>query len=444
MKKTWIITGTTVTGALLLVTFFFNQSEPVPAVQLHRQDVIATLTVTGEVQGDTSIDFSPPVTARITNITVEEGDLIEPGQLLVQLESDEQKAQLQQALAQVRQSQEAYLNLKQGTRPEEILYRKQRLIEAEHRIEEAEAALRLAGAQLIDASKNAKRFQELFRQELISAQENDNAQLQESTGRQKVEQAKATLRAVKNQKVQLVTQLNEAENGPTRPELAAAYAAYVAAQDNAKAVRAQVRDYAIRSNLHALVVDRPKDPGDLGRPGESILTVVDPHTLEVLCSVEENDLSKVQVRDSALVVLDAFPDVALKGKIKRIGHQVNQDNGTVEAHVTLLDSEWPKLKGIGLMPGMTADVSILTRRLKQALILPASAVKKEGSRWFVYQIQNQRFIKKEVQGERLSMENFRINAGLNEGDWVASIANDTLLSKKKVHPVQQTAENKKP
>jgi hypothetical protein len=115
----------------------------------------------------------------------------------------------------------------------------------------------------------------------------------------------------------------------------------------------------------------------------------------------------------------------------------------VEAHVTLLDSEWPKLKGIGLMPGMTADVSILTHRLKQALILPASAVKKEGKRWFVYQIQNQRLLKKEVQGERLSMENFRINTGLNEGDWVANIANDTLLTKKKVHPVL-VPENKKP
>ncbi|WP_303674562.1 efflux RND transporter periplasmic adaptor subunit [Vampirovibrio chlorellavorus] len=444
MQKKWIITGIVLTGTALCLTFLVNQGEPVPAVQLHRQNVIATLTVTGEVQGDTTIDFSPPVTARITNITVDEGDLIQPGQLLVQLESDEQKAQLQQAMAQVRQSQETYLNLKQGTRPEEIQYRKQRLIEADHRIEEAQAALNLAEAQLIDARKNARRFQELFQQELVSAQENDNAQLQASTGSQRVEQAQATLRAVINQKAQLITQLTQAENGPTRPELAAAFAAYRAAQDNAKAVRAQVRDYAIHSNLYALVVDRPKDPGDLGRPGESILTVVDPHTLEVLCSVEENDLSKVQIRDTALVVLDAFPDVALKGKIKRLGHQVNQDNGTVEAHVTLLDSEWPKLKGIGLMPGMTADVSILTRRLKQALILPASAVKKEGNRWFVYQIQNQRIRKKAVQGERLSMENFRVNAGLNEGDWVATIANDTLLTKKKVHPAPPTTDNKKP
>ncbi len=436
MKKNWIITGIALAGITIGIIFLFNQSEPVPAVQLHRQDVIATLTVTGEVQGDTTINFSPPVTARITNITVNEGDLIQPGQLLVQLESDEQKAQLQQAMAQVRQSQEAYLNLKQGTRPEEIQYRKQRLIEADHRIQEATAALKLAEAQLIDASKNAKRFHELFQQELVSAQENDNAQLQASTGSQRVEQAKATLRAVVNQKAQLITQLNQAENGPTRPELAAAYAAYLAAQDNAKAVRAQVRDYAIRSNLFALVVDRPKDPGDLGRPGESILTVVDPRTLEVVCAVEENDLPKVQVRDSALVVLDAFPDIALKGIIKRIGHQVNEDNGTVEAHVTLLDSEWPKLKGVGLMPGMTADVSILTHRLKQALILPAAAVKKEGKHWFVYQIENQRLIKKAVQGERLSMENFRVSGGLQEGAWVASIANDTLLTKKKVHPAQ--------
>ncbi|WP_373531533.1 efflux RND transporter periplasmic adaptor subunit [Vampirovibrio sp.] len=444
MKKSWLIIGCLALALLAAVWWLRGQEALVPAIQLHREDVTATLTVTGEVRGDTTVSFSPPVTAKITRILVDEGDRVQKGQLLAQLENRETRAKAQQAQAQVKQARQAYANVAQGTRPEQVLYQEQRYAESTQRVEQAAAALAVAKAQAVDAGKNAQRFQQLFKQELVSTQEYEAAQLQRTVSQKTVEQRQADVVAVKRQQSQVAAQLQEARNGPTRPQLGEAREGVTVAQDNANAVLAQLNDYKMVSSISGVVLERFKDPGDLGRPGDAILKIVNPETLEVVCSVEEKDLAKVRVGDLAYVVLDALPDVGLQGKVRRVGSQVNPDNGTVEARVILLPSAWSKLKTVGFLPGMTADVNVITGHLKQALVIPAAAVKNENGRWFVYLLREKRFVKQFVQGERISIENFRVAQGLKEGDWIAALANEKLLEKRNVKPVKATEQSAAP
>jgi len=423
-----------------------RQSEPIPAIQLKREDVIATLTVTGEVRADTTVNFTPAVTAEITNITVDEGSLILPGQILVTLNNTQQKAQVQQARDQYRQAQEAYANVQQGTRPEQLLYQEQRYAEAIHRVSQAKAALSAATAQRKNDVANARRFQELRDQDLVSVQEYDNARLQAIVARRTEEQQKLALEAAKRQQSQIAAQLHEAQNGPTRPEMEEAAAVAKSARDNIQAAAAQLDNYKIVSNFRGIVVERLKDPGDLGRPGDAVLKAVNPETLQIVCDVEESDLAKIKVGNTAKIVLDALPDKVLKGKILRIGKQVKPDNGTVESRVVLLPSEWAKVSGTGLIPGMTADVNVITGQLKSALVLPASAVKSRNGQWLVYVFSGQQLRPRTIRGERISMEHFRVTDGLQAGDWVAQVANDKLLEKKNVKPVaaQTTARPEPP
>lgn len=435
MKKRWWIIGT---AALALAGVFWlagNQSEPVPAVQLQRENVIASLTVTGEVRADTTVNFTPVVTAEITGINVDEGSFIHPGQVLITLNNAQQQAQVQQARDQYKQAQEAYANVRQGTRPEQILYQEQRYAEAAHRVSQAESALNAAIARQKNDIATANRFQQLHKQDLVSAQEYDNAQLQALVAKQSTEQQKSALEAARKQQTQIAAQLREARNGPTRPELEEAAAAAKSARDNIQAAIAQSNNYQVISHFQGIVVERLKDPGDLGRPGDVILKAVNPETLQIVCDVEENDLAKVKANDAAYIVLDALPDKVLTGKILRIGKQVNPDNGTVESRVALLPSEWKKVAKTGLLPGMTADVNVITGQLKNALVIPASAVKNRNGQWLVYVFKGQRIQQKAIQGERISMENFRVTSGLQSGDWVAQVANEKLLEKKNVKPV---------
>jgi multidrug resistance efflux pump len=438
MKKRWFLIGGILAVLLTLgVVALVSQSEAVPAIQLKWENVIATLTVTGEVRGNVTVDFSPPVTARITRLLVDEGDVIRPGQLLAQLDDAPVRDQLSQSEAQAAQAQAAYANVLQGTRPEQIAFQEARVREASRRISETRASLASAEAQAQQSVSNAQRMQNLYRQEFISAQELENAQTQVSVTTQEVHRLRANLNTQRSLHAQALSQLAQARNGPTQPEIRevaeSARAARVAVQE----VADQLANYRIVSNINGIVIQRVQDSGDLAAPGQVVLRAVKPETLQVFCSVEENDLAKVRVGAQAYIVFDALPETAIAAQIIRIGSRVNPENGAVEVRAVPSRTAWKKLSGIRYMPGMTADVNIITGRLKNALVLPATAVRNNNGTLSVYVFRNNRLVRQVIVAERLSVENYLIRSGLQAGDWVAATANDTLLGKKRVKPIPQ-------
>jgi HlyD family secretion protein len=435
MKKRWWIVATVAALILLGIWFMGGAKESVPAIQLKSENVTATLTVTGEVKGDITVALSPPVSAKITDIQVDEGDTIVPGQLLVALETAPVRSQLSQAQSQVAQAQASYQHVVEGTRPEEIRLWEERYREAGQRITQAQAALASAQFKAQDAIRNAQRFESLRLQQMVSIQEYETAQTQADMARQEAARLNADLAASRRQRAQIEAQLAEARKGPTRPEIQTAASATEAAQANVQTIREQLQDYRIVSPMHGIITERLQDPGELARPGQAVLKAVNPASLEVVCDVEENDLAKVQAGEQAYVVFDALPDKALEARIKRVGSEVNPDNGTVEVRVVLEPSAWGKLKGLRLMPGMTADVNVITEHLTNALVLPATAVHTEGNQRLVYVFEQNRLKKRPIQAERISVENFRVISGLQPGDWVAATASDKLLEKRNVKPV---------
>lgn len=435
-KKPWLIIGAVVlAGILALVVFMFLQGEPVAAIQVKREDAIATLTVTGEVQGDTTVAFSPPVSARINAIHVDEGDAIHPGQLLVQLDTDQVEAQVREAQARAAQAQASLANVRQGTRPETIRLWEERYREAGQRITQAQSSLTAAQSRAQEAASSARRMEALYRDHVATAQEYERAQTEAEVTRRETERLRTEVAATRTQRAQIAAQLSEARQGPTNPEIREAAAARQAAEANVRAAREQLEDYRIYSSTAGIVTERLQDPGELAVPGQPILRAVNPATLEILCSVEENDLPKIRVGDTAYTILDALPDRALESRVKRIGSRVNPQSGTVDVRVVLTSQAYGKLSGVTLMPGMTADVNVVTERLHDAVVLPATAVRSIGGQWMVYVFEGNRILRKPIRAERISVENFRVISGLQPGDWVAATAGDNLLKKRRVRPV---------
>jgi HlyD family secretion protein len=439
MKKRWLLIGGIVLAGLVILGVFLmaTQPEPVPAVQLKRENVVATLTVTGEVRADTSVGFSPPVSAQITTVNVDEGDLITPGQLLATLETEQVRHQIAQAEEQAVQAQEQYRDVAQGTRPEQIRLAEERYREAEHRISQSQAALSAARSRAANEVRNAQRMRSLFQDGYASEQEYLNAQTQADASRQEVSRLEADLSAVRRLRAAAAAQLEEARTGPTAPEVEQAAAAARAARSNVSHVQARLKDYRIYSTIRGLIVERLRDPGDLATPGQPILRAVKPETLEIVAALEEADIPKVHADDRAYVILDALPETALDAYVRRVGSQVNPQNGTVDLRVVLRSEAWNQLQGVRLMPGMTADVNIVTGRLQDVVVLPATAVRNEGGRLVVYAFRDHRVARVLIRAERISVENFRVISGLQPGDWVAAVASEKLLDKRRVRPVPE-------
>ncbi len=434
-KRWWLIPlglGLLAVLAVWLMRLF--APEEILAYQARKEDVLVTLTITGEVQADYAVSVSAPFQARIVQVAVDKGDILTQGQLLVQLEADESQAQLSQAMAQARQARAALAFLEQGTREEELARLEARAFEAQQQVNEAQARHQAAQADYEQAQRYVERLEPLAKQGAISANEFDEARSRRNAAREQTESQRAAIAVARARLTQAAEELRRGRSGPTSPELAEARAAYNAALAQADQIRARIKDRFIESPLNGVVLNRLLEPGDIAAPGSPILRIADRNTLEVVGFIEESDLSRVAVGNTAYVVLDAHPDTALPGIIRRIGNEVNPENGTVEAEVDLKPEDLAA-QGITLLPGMTADINIITGELKDAMVLPSTAITKRNNRFWAYVISGGRVHEKPVNARRVSLEYYQILDGLEPGQWVARTADPELLGTLRAKPV---------
>ncbi len=98
----------------------------------------------------------------------------------------------------------------------------------------------------------------------------------------------------------------------------------------------------------------------------------------MLAEVKERDIGSVKIGQEASFTVIAYPGETFRGKVTRIGNQVEAESRTVEARIETNNLE-KKLK-----PGMFADVEITTTVIDDALVIPESAVQSEQENQIVF------------------------------------------------------------
>ena len=417
-------------GGFLWMKF---QPEPVPAYALERQDIVATLTVTGEVEARQQMDVTAPFNARIDDIPVREGDGVVAGQVLVVLEQDELQARLLEAQGRLGQTQAALQTLQQGTRPEEIARLRGLVQETRATITQNEAALTAAEASLVDDQRNAQRLQRLYQEGAVSQRELETAETRLQNTRAEVSRLQASIQGSQSRLRQTQAQLNQAIAGPLSSELSELRAARDAAAGAAQQVQAQLTNRIIRAVSHGVVTRRDLDPGDVVVAGNRILQVANRDTLELVADVQEADISRIRINALSYVVLDALPEQTIQGRVTQIGSEVNPENGTVDVRVQFniqTGSETP----LQVMPGMTADVNIVTERLQKALVVPAIAVEQTNGKHAVFLFKDGRVVRHPIRVRRISTEFFEVVEGLEPGDIVTREVRPRYLEGKRKRP----------
>ena len=218
-------------------------------------------------------------TGRIQRILVEEGQRVQAGELVAELDPVRYEAAAAQATAQADAQKEVVARLLAGSRPEEIA-------EARARVKAAEAVLR-------EAEVTHRRTKILAQSQYVSQQQLDNAEASLST-------AKANL----DREQQALTL---AVKGPRQEDIDAARAqlkAYEAALEKAKEELADTRLYAPEQ---AVVQDRILEPGDMASPQTPVFTLALDNPIWVRAYVSEPDLGKIAPGMRAEVKTDSFP-----------------------------------------------------------------------------------------------------------------------------------------
>lgn len=250
-----------------------NKATEVRIEGVEKRDLVASVTASGQVAAHSKVDVASDITGRITNLAVKEGDWVKKGQLLVQIDPQQYEAALQRA---------------------------------EAGLANAKASAAQAGANFDQAQSSYSRSQEIRKANpsLVSAEQ--------------LEQLKTA--------VDVNTALVDA------------------AKHNVEQAQAGVRDAQVqldKTSVYATMAGRVTRlnveqgetaiMGTLNKDAATLLTISDMSQLETKVKVDETDVSRISVGDSAVIQLDAFPDTTFLGRVVQIANSSVRGASTATA-----------------------------------------------------------------------------------------------------------------
>src|SRR4051794_8860875 len=359
-------------GLVALAVRLFSSS--IPEVQTVRAASVSSsssgdtvLQAAGYIVAHHTISVNSKVTGRIAWIGVEKGDKVRAGQVLVRLEDQEFRAQVEQARGAVEMAKARLQQLEHGSRPEEI--------------EQANANLDEARANRANAKATLDRTKPLVVQGVFSKQQLDDAQAKYDAALQHEQSLEKTFRLSKI--------------GPRQEEIESARGSLDQAQGQLAYAESQLEATQIRAPVTGTILERTAEKGELvtaefasgadtGGPRGSVVTLADLTDLQVELDISQNDFAKLGPTQKAVLSTDAYPDREYKGMINEIAPMANRQKATVQVKVKVLNPD------DYLRPEENANVRFLADEksgsrqiVSSGAVVPISAVHDSGGKRMV-------------------------------------------------------------
>lgn len=403
-KKIFISIGAIVLLLILLAIFGKKDKKGIQVAveKVSYRNIVEEVTASGTIYPENEVKISPDVSGEITELYVKEGDTVRKGQLLVRINPDIYQTQLEQA--------KAGLNNAKATS------------------ENIQAQLLRTKANVENQKKNFEMQEKLYKDKVISQQEFNNAQAQ-------YEMAKADLQAAEKQ------------------ALASIY--------NTRSVEANVAQAG--KNYQRTTVVAPTDgvvTGLVSKKGERVvgtaqmagtemMRISDLSRMEVRVEVNENDIVRVSVGDSAGIEVDAYNGKKFKGIVTEVANSSKSSSSLVsteqvtkyEVKILILQSSYEEVmkENGGKMPfrpGMSSTVHIYTNQESNVLAIPVSSVtlkeKKDNAaekEEVVFVFANGKAVKKAIKTGIQDTRYIKVLEGLKKDEQVISAPYEAINMK---------------
>lgn len=355
----------------------------------HARPLVARVASTGHIEPKRSVDISADISGRVVELAVEEGEDVREGDLLLVIDPLQYRAAVEQARAGL----------------------------SEARAREAQAR-----AAFLQAERDATRLETLEERapDLVTDQEVELARTEAETRR-------ALWQAAEHAVEQAEAALAQAEDRLAKT-----------------VIRAPMSGRVTRLNVdegETAVV------GTISTPGTLLMTISDLSVMEAVMEVDETDVPRVALGDSASVEIDAFPGRRFSGRVTKIGNSSirprepraaagsSGSERAIDFEVRITLDDPPE----GVRPDLSATADVVTAVRPAALAIPITAVtlveaermpsellgpeeadgtRREVEGVFVVEEDVARFRPVEVgiAGE----SHFEVLDGLAEGEWVVS------------------------
>jgi len=408
MKKTLVLFGV----LIFLTALYFSDGEseapPKPTFKLaevKKGPMSTKISATGIVEPNFKVEVKSKASGEVLSFPFLEGDKVEKGTLLLELDkSDEKrnvakaKADLSKATAKLKKSETALLLQKTKYKTD---------------IKTSQSGVISAIASLKESEDKLKRQIELFEQKVVSQESLDTAKTLFEVNQQKLIQAESQLQESKDSIHDIAMKENEIELVNTEVQLAEI------ALDEAEE---RLEETEIFVPLTGVIIEKLVEEGQIIASGISnvnggtaLANIADMSKLFIIADIDETDIGSVKVGHPVTITADAFSDKVFDGRVRRIAPQ-----GLVENSITIFKV---KIEVLGkgkkkLKPMMSANIEITTDHVESAVFTARAGIRDSKDGKFAMVLENEKpkklFVKTGIKNPIF----VQILSGLAPGDHV--------------------------
>jgi HlyD family secretion protein len=342
-RKRWVVLGSAALALVLIVVIATAALRPSHVIEpdklaaVERGDIARSVVATGKIEPLTKVEVKSKASGIVEKIYVDAGAKVKTGQLLAELDKEQLQANVAEARANLEAAQAAQLAA-------EATYQKN-LVDAEgpdvpflkNDMDRAHDSYK-QGLIALNVMQSAEKDYQLALNKQVSAQRN-------------AEMAKAQVAQAKAQIAQAKAALDDASENLQ-------YATIVSPMDG----EVLSKDVEVGDAVSSILV--------LGSQATLVMTLGDTSEVYVKGKVDESDIGKVYLGQSARIVVESFKDKTFEGKVTKIAPLgVEKDNVTTfEVRVSIQNP------GGELRANMSANAEIILEEKKKVLLIPEGAV----------------------------------------------------------------------
>lgn len=343
-RRLWIIIGAVVVIAIIVIFAVMkgqnNTGIRIAVEPVVKRTITQTVSANGKIQPETDVKISPYISGEVIELYVKEGDQVQKGELLAKIDPEIYVSQYDQSVASLNTQKANEAN--------------------------AKARLSQMEAQFENARLTYERQQKLFDQKVISKADFDQAKANFEVAQAQVSSAKEDVKAS-----EFMVKSSEAALKRSREDLTRTA---IFAPNNGTV-----------SKLSVLEGERVTGASQFSS-GTEIMRLANLNEMEAQVEVNENDIIRVSMGDTALIEVDAYLNRKFKGVVTEIATSANTTGTSVdqvtnfnvkihllkESYEDLLDPDKPNYSPF--RPGMSCTVEIQTETAYNVLTVPIQAV----------------------------------------------------------------------
>ena len=394
--RTWLKIGAALVVILMLALYLLRNvllGTPVKAYAATSGELVQTVVASGRIISPRRVTVALQGSGRVRRIAVAEGQAVEAGQLLIELDDSENLASLAQARAAVAQARAKVRQLKELDRPL--------------------AAQTLAQAQATSQQtrKALERSRDLVARGFVSQAATDDAQRASQIAASQVASAQAQVQA-------------NLAGGSDAALAGAALAQAVAGEQVAQVKLAQGR---VLAPSKGVLFSRSVEVGDIVQPGKALMVFAASGHTQVSVQLDEKNLAKIAVGQKAYASADAFPSQRFDAVVAYINPGIDATRGAIEVK---LDVANPPAY---LRQDMTVSVDIETARRTATLVIATNTVEEAASdKPWVLVVRNSRAVKQFVKLGLRGDTRVEVLDGLGAGEGVVPVSKVSVKAGQRV------------